>query len=564
MGKNRLARELNLNLLRGFITLIACLALIIQVACSGGGSGGNPPQVVAPSGLTYNTNPAIYTKGVAIAPNTPSSGGGTVVSYSISPALPAGLSLSPSAGSISGTPSSVSAIASYTVTATNSGGTASVILTLTVNDNVVAPSGLTYSTNPAIYVKDTAIAPNTPSSSGGAVVTYVVSPSLPAGLSLNTSTGIIMGMPTAVSALAGSTVTATNSAGSTSVILTITVNALPVPGPLKVVGRFLQDANGADVMMRGANVPVYKSGYADDLDAVAAAVATTQINVVRMEWWAVPPAGTTQYTPANLDRALQKYANLGILPIVSLWDLTFKFGHDDKVGPNSDGNSQALFAATITAYWTRADVLAILIKHQNHLVINIANEWGSSTYNDATSTATNFIQNYSAAITALRNAGIRAPLMVDAPKGFEYQFILDHGPAILALDPQANTMLSAHAYWAAVDYGDPAVVAIMDGILGSGLPIVLGEASSNAYTAIPCDPIHYATLLTRANANRIGYLFWAWYEDGQCGQLMNITVLQDGVTIPTAANPGFGYDALQGPGYGINVALPSTMKIVFH
>ncbi len=46
--------------------------------------------------------------------------------------------------------------------------------------------------------------------------------------------------------------------------------------PLKVVGRFLQDTHGNNILMRGVNVPVYKSGYADDLDAVAAAIALTQ------------------------------------------------------------------------------------------------------------------------------------------------------------------------------------------------------------------------------------------------------------------------------------------------
>src|SRR5690349_8395801 len=140
--------------------------------------------------------------------------------------------------------------------------------------------------------------------------------------------------------------------------------------PLKVVGRFLQDANGIPLMLRGVNVPVYKSGFADDLDLVAAAVATTHVNAVRMEWWAVPQPGTTEYTVANLDRAIQKYSGLGIIPIVDLHDLTFQFGHDDKVGPLSDGNDQAIFASTITGYWTRPDVLAVLLAHQDHIVIN--------------------------------------------------------------------------------------------------------------------------------------------------------------------------------------------------
>ena len=124
---------------------------------------------VKPSGLTYSTNPATYTKGTAIASNSPSlSGGGPVVSYSVSPALPAGLTLNTGTGVITGTPTAIAAAASYTVTATNTGGFATASLTVTVND--VAPSGLTYSANPAIYTKGSVIAPNTPSLSGGGPV----------------------------------------------------------------------------------------------------------------------------------------------------------------------------------------------------------------------------------------------------------------------------------------------------------------------------------------------------------------------------------------------------------
>ena len=324
----------------------------------------------------------------------------------------------------------------------------------------------------------------------------------------------------------------------------------------------MQDANGTNIMMRGVNVPVYKSGWADDLNSVSAALATTRTNVVRLEWWANPPAGTTQYTPANLDRAIQKYADLGILPIVELHDLTYQYGHDAKTGTNSDGNDPALFASTITHFWTRADVAPILIKHQNHLAINLANEWGSSTYSDGTSTAANFIGNYTNAITAMRAEGINAPLIIDAPGGFEYQFMLDNGQAIVNADPQHNTLLSIHAYWAASGFSDAAVNTILNNIKNSGLPIILGEVSSDAWTTIQCDPVHYANLLSTANTDQIGYLMWAWYEDGTCGQEMNITVNADGVTIPTAANPGFGYYGLNGTGYGINTANPTTAKVV--
>ena len=343
--------------------------------------------------------------------------------------------------------------------------------------------------------------------------------------------------------------------------LALLVCASALAAPLKVVGRFLQDAHGNSVLMRGVNVPVYKSGYDDDLDAVAAAIATTKANAVRLEWWAVPLAGQTQYSLANLDRAVQKFSDLGIIPIVELHDLTFQPGHDARTGPLSDGNDRTVFANTITAFWTRADVAAVLKKHQDHIIINLANEWGSSFYGDTTPTTDNFIANYADAIGAMRNAGIIAPLMVDAPKGFEYQFLLDHGSALLAADPEHNTLLGAHAYWAASEFTDAALNAVLDGFVSRGLPVVLSEASSNAYTNIPCDAVAYANLLTHANGGSIGYLFWAWYEDGQCGPLMNMTA--DGVTLPTAANPGFGYDALYGAGFGIDTAQPPTSKADF-
>ncbi len=177
---------------------------------------------MAPSNLKYALNPAIYTKDVAITDNSPSSTGGNVVSYSISPALPARLSLDTATGVISGTPNAVSAAANYTVTATNTGGSATVTLRITVND--VTPSNLSYTPNPAIYTKGVTITDNSPSSSGGAVVSYSISPALPAGLSLDTATGVISGTPTALSAETDYTVTATNSGGSATVSLTITVN----------------------------------------------------------------------------------------------------------------------------------------------------------------------------------------------------------------------------------------------------------------------------------------------------------------------------------------------------
>src|SRR5439155_4108400 len=125
----------------------------------------------------------VYTAGTAISPNNPSSSGGSVTSYSVSPALLPGLLLDPATGVISGTPALASPTADYMVTASNPAGSASAAVNLTVQD--LAPAGLTYSTNPAVYTAGTAISPNNPSSSGGSVTSYSVSPALLPGLLLD-------------------------------------------------------------------------------------------------------------------------------------------------------------------------------------------------------------------------------------------------------------------------------------------------------------------------------------------------------------------------------------------
>lgn len=79
---------------------------------------------------------------------------------------------------------------------------------------IVAPSALSY-TVPSPFIQGQAIASISPVVTG-AVVSYSVTPALPAGLALNTTTGVISGTPTANQGLVSHTVTATNAAGSTT------------------------------------------------------------------------------------------------------------------------------------------------------------------------------------------------------------------------------------------------------------------------------------------------------------------------------------------------------------
>ena len=78
----------------------------------------------------------VATLGSAVDSNTPTTSGGDVVSWTSDPGLPGGLTLSP-AGVVSGTPITITATATYIITATNSGGSDTIDLVFTVNDGKV-------------------------------------------------------------------------------------------------------------------------------------------------------------------------------------------------------------------------------------------------------------------------------------------------------------------------------------------------------------------------------------------------------------------------------------------
>lgn len=87
------------------------------------------------------------------------------------------------------------------------------------------PSGLSYP-SPIEVPIDTAITPLLPTVQG-TVSTYAVTPALPSGIVLDTTTGVISGTPTAATAQATYTVSASNTFGTTTFGLVLTVAASP-------------------------------------------------------------------------------------------------------------------------------------------------------------------------------------------------------------------------------------------------------------------------------------------------------------------------------------------------
>jgi hypothetical protein len=192
-------------------------------ATNAGGTGtGTVSVTINPAQPVVSSNTAIGTVGIAFsytisATNSPTS-------YS-STTLPAGLSINTSTGVINGTPTAAGST-NVTVTATNAGGSGSGIITITISaalPPVPVVSAATKSGTVGTAFSYSVVATNSPTSYS--------STTLPAGLTLNTTTGVISGIPTAVGSTIV-TVTATNAGGSGSNIITINISAALPPAPV--------------------------------------------------------------------------------------------------------------------------------------------------------------------------------------------------------------------------------------------------------------------------------------------------------------------------------------------
>lgn len=187
------------------------------------GCGGGDSTTPSPPALSYNGShpfPAVVGEAIALTPRV----SGPIDRYAVSPGLPPGLSLNGSTGVISGTPTRGSGPANFAVTATYRGGHSTFFLVLSVTE---PPSHLSYPSP----VKGTVGAALTPLSPriAGTVEHYSVTPALPPGVVLDSTTGLITGTPSVARTLAPYTITASSQAGNSSFIFLLAV-AAPSPG----------------------------------------------------------------------------------------------------------------------------------------------------------------------------------------------------------------------------------------------------------------------------------------------------------------------------------------------
>ena len=184
----------------------------------------NPALAITTTTLAnWTINKAGYSQTIT------TSGGTPAITFAVTTGtLPTGLTLTSSTGAITGTPT-VAGTSNFTITATDaSGATAAKSLTIVIN----AVPSITTTTLPNWTLNKAGYSQTIATSNGTAPITFAVTTgTLPTGLTLASSTGVVSGTPTAAGT-SNFTVTATDAAGATAAqAYTVVINAAITVSP---------------------------------------------------------------------------------------------------------------------------------------------------------------------------------------------------------------------------------------------------------------------------------------------------------------------------------------------
>lgn len=273
-------------------------------------------------------------------------------------------------------------------------------------------------------------------------------------------------------------------------------------------GRDLYDYAGNKVILRGIN----KMSVWDEVEDPAGSISFPEIyktgaNSVRIVWAIrkdLQP-GLSDTDPANLDALIATAKANHLIPLIELHDAT---GQWNRIPDLID-------------YWTQADIVSIIQKNEEYLLINIANEAGEGEDNTGGDPVSEeqFVEVYTEAIQRMRTAGIHTPLVIDASI---YGKNLDRLDAtanrLIALDPDQNLLFSVHLYWGIADGADANFIrSKLEHSVSLGYPLMVGEfsrfgafAGAGVSVFSPNGEIDYKTIIEVCHQHEIGWYTWEW------------------------------------------------------
>ncbi|MEU7866348.1 cellulase family glycosylhydrolase [Dactylosporangium sp. NPDC049140] len=269
---------------------------------------------------------------------------------------------------------------------------------------------------------------------------------------------------------------------ASAVLLKAPAQAAEAANGIEVRNGRLVEANGSDLVLRGVN---HDFIWYPDKNGSFAAIKAAGANAVR-----VPLGMGHQFRrtkPEEVRTIVSLCRQERLVCILDAHD-TSGFGQDRKAATIADA----------VAFWT--SLRTVLAGQEDHIIVNVANEpfgvgadWP-------------WVQQTSDAVRALRAAGFRHTLLVDAPGwGQDEAFVMrDNAEKVRAADPTGNTAFDIHMY------GEFDNAAKVNAYLGSftkrRLPVVIGEFSGEHEWGDPDED----AIMAYAEGHSVGYFGWSW------------------------------------------------------
>jgi|GEM_PF-767538 len=335
---------------------------------------------------------------------------------------------------------------------------------------------------------------------------------------------------------------------------------------LKTDGHALKTANGTAIVLRGVNSGLAEDGNFDISDLVQCKgyidqIAMSGANAIRFTWYtdgvswrdggqyvSNSPTPEARYHKGNgtVMSGFISNGNLGaifdycktkhIVVILAVHDLTCS-------------NDWTYFNSDLKNWWLKPSVLSLISSHKDNLILNLANEFGMVRWNNNDVNDYNtFKTNYNSLISALRTAGVKVPVMIDAPDcGQSSSELMSIANSMLSADPQHNIIFSTHLYWDGYATTSNEIGTKLNESVTNNVCMMLGEVSSrqdNGACGNTDITSIYQSALTQACPLNINWLAWSWDQD--CTNLRNMTTNGSYNTLTS-----FGSDIVNNANYGL-------------
>jgi len=276
-----------------------------------------------------------------------------------------------------------------------------------------------------------------------------------------------------------------------------------------VSGTKVLDPNGNNFIFRGVNHA--HTWYTSSTSKAMTDIAATGANSIRV----VLSNGTqwTRNNGADVANIISLCKSNKLVCVLEVHDST---GYGEQ--------TTATNISKAAEYWVSSDIKNAIIGQEDYVIVNIANEpYGNNT------NASTYTSETSAAVKALRNAGLTHLIMVDAPAwGQDWQGIMrDNAQTIFAADSLGNTMFSVHMY--EVYNNATAVQNYLTSFLAKGHALIVGEFG----TENNGNNVDEASILQYTQQMGIGYMGWSWSGNGSCCTALDIAINFDPSNLST-------------------------------